>query len=69
MAVIGLAAGLVAAFWSSSLLKSMLFGVAASDLQAYAAAVLFILAIVTAAASVPAFRAVRTDPATALRYE
>ncbi len=69
IAGVGLSVGLFAAVWSSSLMKSMLFGVTGTDLIAYAFAILLLLLIVSAAAFIPAWRALRTDPVSALRYE
>ncbi len=69
IAILGTAAGLAGATWATSFLKSMLYGVTATDLTAYFAAALFILAIAIAASLAPALRATRIDPVTALRYE
>jgi putative ABC transport system permease protein len=67
--LLGVAAGLIAAFWSSSFLKSMLFEVRSTDLLAYFAGIGLIIAIALAASLVPALRASRVDPVSALRYE
>jgi ABC-type antimicrobial peptide transport system permease subunit len=69
IAVVGTAAGLLGATWTTSFLKSMLYGVTATDLTAYIAAVLLILAVAIAASLAPALRAARIDPLSALRYE
>ncbi len=69
VAVIGIAAGLLGATWSSSVLRSMLFGVTNTDALSYVAAISLILAVALAASLVPAVRAARVDPVTALRYE
>lgn len=69
IAILGTAAGLVGAIWTTSFLKSMLYGVTATDLTAYVAAVILILLIALAASIVPALRAARIDPLSALRYE
>jgi putative ABC transport system permease protein len=69
MATIGLATGVGAAFWSTTLLKSLLFGISQTDFTTYAAAAVMIGAVALAASSMPALRAARTDPASALRYE
>ncbi len=69
IACLGIAAGLVGAVWSSAFLKSMLFGVGNADLLAYIAAVSLIVAIAVGASLIPALRASRVDPVSALRYE
>jgi putative ABC transport system permease protein len=69
VAISGLAIGLIAAFWSSSLLKNMLYGVTATDSAAYLAATILVLAIAAIASFLPSLRATRVDPVTALRYE
>jgi putative ABC transport system permease protein len=67
--IFGLAAGLLGAMWSSSFLKSMLFQTRSTDVLAYGPAVLLMIAIVLAASVIPALRASRVDPVSALRYE
>jgi ABC-type antimicrobial peptide transport system permease subunit len=69
MAAVGLFVGAIGAFWSGALLKSLLFGISASDTATYVAAVLLMGAVAIAASTIPAWRASVTDPATALRYE
>jgi putative ABC transport system permease protein len=69
VALAGLAAGLFGAFWASSLLKNMLYGVTATDSAAYLSATILVLAIAAMASFLPSLRATRVDPVTALRYE
>ncbi len=69
IAVIGTAVGLLGATWATSFLKSMLYGITATDLTAYIAAVILILTVAIAASLAPAIRATRIDPVSALRYE
>ncbi len=65
----GLAAGLALAAAMARVAASMLFGIAPTDAATYVS-VLAALAIVTlAAAAIPAWRATRIDPVTALREE
>jgi putative ABC transport system permease protein len=67
--LIGLAIGLAAAATGSRVLRSLLYGVAPTDLGTYAAVALFLAAVAAAASYVPARRAARSDPMTALREE
>jgi len=67
--LIGLAIGLAAAAVGSRVLRSLLYGVAATDLATYAAVAAFLAAVAAAASYVPARRAARSDPMTALRTE
>lgn len=69
VALVGAAAGMVAAFAATRLLSRMLFGVSPLDLTTFAvvAAVLLIAALL--ASYLPARRATRVDPMVALRYE
>jgi len=69
LAAIGLAAGAGIAVASGRIIEGMLFGIEPTDAATYLA-VLIALALVTlAAAAVPAWRATRIDPLTALREE
>jgi hypothetical protein len=65
----GAALGVVAALGVSRLLGSMLFGVSATDTVSYARALALVLGIVLVATMIPAWRAARTDPLTALRRQ
>ena len=69
ISLFGVAAGLLASVWSSSFLKSMLFDVSPTDLLAYAGSILMIVLIAALASMLPALRAAKTDPVSALRYE
>jgi len=69
IATIGTAVGLLGATWTTSFLKSMLYGVTTTDLTAYIAAVALILTVAIAASLAPAIHATRIDPVSALRYE
>jgi len=65
----GLAVGLLAAFFWSLLLGSLLFGVSSFDPESTLFAVTVMLAAALLAAIIPARRATKVDPMTALRYE
>ena len=65
----GVAIGLPAVIGASKLIKSLLFGLTPSDPWALALASLLMIAIAALAGYIPARRASRTDPMTALRYE
>ena len=69
LAIAGLAAGLGAAMGTSKFVSSFLYGLKANDPLAQALAVAALLAAALAAGYVPALRASRIDPMTALRNE
>jgi len=64
---LGCLAGLVLAAGTTRLLRSMLFGVSPSDVLTLASVLALVLAVTTAAALLPSFRASRVDPARVLR--
>lgn len=65
----GLLVGVPVAYWSSRYLESLLFGLQPSDPRAIAVAAIVMVGVALAAASVPARRATRIDPLSALRAE
>lgn len=65
----GLVAGLVGSMLMSRWLGSLLFGVKPDDAASFAAAAGVLLAVGLAASLLPAWRATRVDPMTALRWE
>ena len=65
----GAAVGIVTAFGVSRLLESALFGVSATDATAFGRALAIVLSGVIVATLVPAWRAARTNPLTALRHQ
>ena len=67
--LVGVVAGLVLASASSRMVRSQLFGVEPADPLILAASTLLLLTVAFAAAYVPAARAARIDPTTALRHE
>lgn len=69
LTVIGMGIGLPIAFVLASALSSLLFGVKVADPIAFIVIPLVLAAVATLASYLPARRAVRVDPITALRYE
>jgi putative ABC transport system permease protein len=69
LAIVGTAAGLLGALALSRVLHSLLFGVEPSDPVSFAAAPLILVAVALVASYLPARRAARVDPMTALRSE
>jgi putative ABC transport system permease protein len=69
LAAVGLGAGALAAFGLARLLRSELYAVTAHDLYTFVAAAVLLAAVALAACYVPARRAMRVDPVTALRHE
>jgi ABC-type antimicrobial peptide transport system permease subunit len=61
--------GLVASATASRVVSSFLFGVTPRDPLAFGAAVLALLCVALTASLVPAWKAVRIDPVTAIRHE
>jgi putative ABC transport system permease protein len=69
LAAIGLAIGLALAALASRGMRTLLFGTAPTDLVTYGAVAVALLTIALIASYLPARRAVRIDPLTALRHE
>jgi predicted permease len=65
----GLAAGIAVSLALTRYLKSVLFGVTATDLLTYAAVALLLCLVSLVACYIPARRATKVDPMVALRYE
>jgi ABC-type antimicrobial peptide transport system permease subunit len=63
----GCTVGLVLAWLLGRLVRSLLFGIAPHDMLSFAAAPALLLVVTLAATAVPAFRALRIDPADCLR--
>jgi predicted permease len=69
LATAGLAAGALLALVGAQLMRALLFGVGTTDPLSIGLAALVLLVVVLGASLVPAYRAARVDPITALRAE
>jgi len=69
LTMLGLGMGVVGAFALTRLAKSLLFQVSATDTLTFISIVLFFLVVAFLASYIPARRAARLDPMTALRME
>jgi putative ABC transport system permease protein len=69
LTLVGIGIGLVGALALTRVMSSLLFGVDATDPLTYAAIMLLLAAVSLIACYIPARRATRIDPLTALRYE
>jgi len=67
--LIGLSIGLVAAFWAARLLAPLLYGISSNDPSTLIGVAVGVTAVAMLACYLPAKRAMRVDPAEALRYE
>jgi ABC-type antimicrobial peptide transport system permease subunit len=63
----GLVIGMIGAFGAGRLASGLLYGVGAVDVPTMGAAALVLATVVTTASYLPARKAMRVDPATALR--
>jgi putative ABC transport system permease protein len=69
LALIGVTIGLAAALATTRVLKNMLYGVSATDAATFTAVPLILMAVALLASYIPARRATRVDPVSALRAE
>ena len=69
LGLVGVTVGLIASFWLTGLMVSLLFEVPATDLKTFASVAGGLFLITLIACYVPARRATKVDPLEALRYE
>jgi putative ABC transport system permease protein len=67
--LIGIAAGMIAALASATVMEGLVFGVSASDPLTLAAVAVTLAVVALMASLVPAYRALRLDPAKVLRSD
>ena len=69
LTLIGIVIGLLAALVVTRVMKSMLYGVEATDPLTFAGVTLLLVVVALVACYLPAWRASRVDPVDALRFE
>ena len=69
LAVVGVAIGVAGAFATTRFLRTLLFGITVTDPVTYTGITVLLTGVALLACWIPARRAIRVDPMTALRYE
>jgi putative ABC transport system permease protein len=69
LALMGVLVGLAASFALTRVMKSLLFGLSATDPLTFSVVALLLMCVASLACFVPARRATRVDPLVALRHE
>jgi ABC-type antimicrobial peptide transport system permease subunit len=69
LTVVGLVLGLAGAVLVTRVMANLLFGVSATDIATFSIVPLVLMGTATLASYIPAYRATRVDPVTALRDE
>ena len=69
MAIVGVVVGIGASLAIVRVMSSLLFGISTTDPLTFAGVALLLSLVALAASYIPAYRATRVDPMTALRYE
>jgi ABC-type antimicrobial peptide transport system permease subunit len=66
LVAVGIGLGLIGAFWSARVLQRLLFNVAPTDMPTFVGVGLFFTVVALVACLLPALKALRVDPVTAL---
>jgi ABC-type antimicrobial peptide transport system permease subunit len=69
LALVGVSIGLVVSILLTRFLKNLLFGVTSTDAITFSSVAVLLCLVALAACFVPALRATKVDPMTALRYQ
>jgi ABC-type antimicrobial peptide transport system permease subunit len=69
LSTLGVVIGIAACIWTTQFLRGLLFGIEPWDVTAYASGVGVLLLTAVLAALIPAIKAARIDPISALRHE
>jgi putative ABC transport system permease protein len=69
LTLIGIVIGLLAAFGVTRVIRSLLYGVSATDPATFITMSLLLIVIALLACLLPAYKAIKVNPVVALRYE